>query len=399
MAVAFDHGDCSSLAKGEYGGRNIHQLGLITIIRCLFRIFGEGNYRAFQYFSALMVPVIILSGYRIIKHIMPENNKHAEVCYLLSMLLCVPLYGYVPFVYGEICSTAFVMLTAWMILDCLDRFSWIKTAAAGAFMGIAVLMRQNTLICLIAFLIVVAVKLLANPSWKTGIIGLSLLLGVMAGKAAINGIYAPVIPADSKPLPSILYMAMGTNDAKSGWIDAYHIHTFEAYGYDPVQAGRQGWEDLGAFWEKCKKDPEYAVDFYYRKMNTQWNAPMYQCLAMNNKIAGPQSDLAQKIYFGELRGKVENFMNIYQLLTYGGVLLLLAVNIKQWNRIENSILLIGIFGGFLFTLIWEAKARYVLPYFIMMIPYAAMGLSGLVHNMKPYISSGRVFTQRQTQRY
>ena len=31
-------------------------------------------------------------------------------------------------------------------------------------------------------------------------------------------------------------------------------------------------------------------------------------------------------------------------------------------------------GGFLFSLIWEAKGRYVFPFFVMLIPVAAAGL-------------------------
>ena len=40
-------------------------------------------------------------------------------------------------------------------------------------------------------------------------------------------------------------------------------------------------------------------------------------------------------------------------------------------------LLISIIGGVLFHMLWEAKSRYVLPYFILMIPMAAGGLAEL----------------------
>ena len=41
-------------------------------------------------------------------------------------------------------------------------------------------------------------------------------------------------------------------------------------------------------------------------------------------------------------------------------------------------LLIAVLGGFFFSVIWEAKARYVFPYFMMMLPYAAMGAEQVV---------------------
>lgn len=68
-------------------------------------------------------------------------------------------------------------------------------------------------------------------------------------------------------------------------------------------------------------------------------------------------------------------MNIYQLLVYGAVLFLLSVKRKEWRQIDRYILLVGIFGGFLFSILWEAKTRYVFPYFLMVLPYAAVGIN------------------------
>ena len=39
-----------------------------------------------------------------------------------------------------------------------------------------------------------------------------------------------------------------------------------------------------------------------------------------------------------------------------------------------SVLAYTIFGGFLFSMLWEAKARYILPYLIYGLPLAAIGL-------------------------
>lgn len=105
---------------------------------------------------------------------------------------------------------------------------------------------------------------------------------------------------------------------------------------------------------------------------------MYQCLAMNNCFAGEQSGFAQQVYFGSLRIWIERFMNIYQLIIYGGIFVLLIQKWKDFERIEYFVLLIGVFGGFLFSLIWEAKTRYIFPYLLFMMPYAAVGLEGIL---------------------
>ena len=131
---------------------------------------------------------------------------------------------------------------------------------------------------------------------------------------------------------------------------------------------------MAAFLQTCREDPAYAVNFYKRKIFSQWNAPMYQCIVMNNHIEGTQSALVQSIYQGTGNRILTGYMNIYQLVIYGGVLVFLAVALKKRHPLESYPLLIAVFGGFLFSVLWEAKARYVYPYFLMMIPYAAMGI-------------------------
>ena len=51
---------------------------------------------------------------------------------------------------------------------------------------------------------------------------------------------------------------------------------------------------------------------------------------------------------------------------------------KGINRMEFYLLLVAVFGGFLFSLIWEAKTRYILPFFFMQIPYMAMGINHIM---------------------
>ena len=47
-------------------------------------------------------------------------------------------------------------------------------------------------------------------------------------------------------------------------------------------------------------------------------------------------------------------------------------------EVNELILVLAIFGGMLFSLLWEAKSRYVLPYFILMIPYSVRGWVWLI---------------------
>ncbi len=376
FALDFEMGDVSGLAKGEYLGIYRQQLGLITLVRILYKVTGITDYRCFQYFSVLMVPILVFSGYQVTKKITQDNGR-AELFYLLFTVCCVPMYGYVPFVYGEICSTTAVVLEAWVLLSCLERFRWQKLILLAAIAGFAVQTRKNTLVPMIGFLIVLLVKLIQKPALRLWAMGGAIVLGILLFQTVISLMYAPFTPRDSKPLPALLHITMGTHDqieGAPGWYDASNVGLFQEMNYDTEAAKDAAAEELKKFAAKCVEHPGYAMDFYTEKMNIQWNAPMYQCIVANNHFAGEWTAVVESFYEGRAGAFLEKFMNIYQLLLYGGVLFLLAAKRREWNRVEKYVLLIGVYGGFLFSLLWEAKPRYVFPSMLLMIPYAAIGV-------------------------
>lgn len=374
-AAQFNNNDFHGLEKGGYIARYRQQLGLVTFLRILYKIFGEQNFRAYQIFSALMIFVLVYSGYRITREVTQKNRK-AGVYYLVLALTCAPMYCYVPFVYGEIASTALVLFAVWMMLSACREFRWYKAAAFALALGIAVQLRQNVLIVVVATAIVLVVKCVFSFDKHLLVMLAAVLVGVMIFQIAINVFYASKIPEDSESMPSILWVAMGTSDDAdfAGWHNGLNENLFFDMDCDPAASSEAAKEYIAEFIETCSKDPDYAADFFWRKLSAQWSAPMYQGFAMNNRIEGEQDRIAHSAYFGRLGKLLAAEMNIYQIVVYGGILFLLFATWKQWRGIENYVLLIAVFGGFLFSAIWEAKPRYVFPYLLMMLPYAAAGV-------------------------
>lgn len=174
-------------------------------------------------------------------------------------------------------------------------------------------------------------------------------------------------------------MGLNDSDGHPGWYNAYNYIVFAEADDNTELSISIGKEHLMEALQRYWEDPDYMLDFFGRKMNAQWNAPMYQCIAMNRNIVEPQVGmLAPDITnYGRTAQLMENWMKIYQLLMYGGILFLLTIRRREFMTIEKYALLIAVYGGFLFSLIWEAKTRYVLPFLFFQIPYMALAVGEL----------------------
>lgn len=376
-ANAFNMDDFHGFDKGQYLARYSQQLGMVTLLRLIFAIFGESNYRAFQYLCAAMVPLLVLSGCMIVR-ILTEDNIKAEIYYFIFILTCFPMYAYTTFVYGDLISTILGVFSIWMYLSCMKHFSWLRLGLFAVSIGMGVALRKNLLILVVAIGIVTLIKLIFARSIKSLIILAALVVGVAGIHTLLWESYRNVNSGEGREIPASLYIVMGLNDdyGRAGWHNAYEYAVFNEVGDDVKKANEKAFEDLKMYLEIYKNDPDYMIDFFVRKMVNQWISPMYQSIAMNNEAAGGQLQPVKNIFAGGKLAKIiEVQMKAFQLLLYGSIFFLLIIRRRDYNSIESYVLLIAVFGGFLFSLMWEAKTRYVMPYLFMQIPYMAIGVN------------------------
>ena len=123
------------------------------------------------------------------------------------------------------------------------------------------------------------------------------------------------------------------------------------------------------------------MPFFKEKLLVQWNDPTLTCF-MENSSFMPEPDIPaiREIMSdeGKYYGMAVELMNRYQLLIYLGVLFYCISALRCREPFYQLLPLIVVFGGCLFTLIWEAMARYVFPYFIYMVPLSAIGWGYMV---------------------
>ena len=74
-------------------------------------------------------------------------------------------------------------------------------------------------------------------------------------------------------------------------------------------------------------------------------------------------------------------MNIYHFLLFFFAAAYFILKRKEWS-LQEAYYALNIFGGFLFHMIWEAQSRYILGYFVLMLPLAACGCEGLLERIE-----------------
>ncbi|WP_155828111.1 hypothetical protein [Butyrivibrio sp. VCB2006] len=379
-ATMYLEGDRSMLAQGGYMSLNSQNLGLMYVWMILIRLFGEEPYLQFKIIVAAMLPALVISGYHI-TGFLSEHSRKAQFFYLLFMVTNFPIYGYTPFLYGDLISTILIMCSLWCFMSLLHKPRVYKALLLFLLCALAVFMRMNAVIMLVAYLVVIVGLFIRSILKKKNhkhtylsfiLATIAIICSILASKIAINKLFD--IPEDAPATPALAYIYMGNYDWDyPGWWNGSHVQIFSSNNYDVKATNKAAVKELQEVFEHCKEDPEFFKSFYGYKLIAQWETPMYQCLPMSRLYNKGSFSWVSDIYNRQGIGLlIEKYMKLYQLLLYFSLLVLILIRLfkKQFDLIWYTPL-IGVFGGFLFSLIWEAKGRYVFPYFVYAIPYMA----------------------------
>lgn len=357
-----------------------HQFGLLSVLHLIFTLFGVWNYGVFQHINALCMPLLFYSGYKLLQLVW--DKFEITFYYIVFFLGCLPLFLYVPYVYGEIISITFTMVLMWQTVR------YCKTGKKSCFLWgtaaivLACLVRKNSLIVLIAVGIILAVHSVKEAKCRGIIWVLVMALAVAGSDGLIRGFYERKSGLEvSGGVPYISWIRMGLEDSWTGpgWFDNSSIEVFAEHGYDTEQTALAEKERLAAMLRDMWQNKGRSVDFFRRKILSQWNAPGNSYVYETEHFdcyEGELPDFVRRVYFDD-KDTVLSFMNRYQFVLYfcaAASAVALLADRKRKPCLEDLLLYVAIIGGFLFSMLWEAAARYVLPYVVYMLPLAASGL-------------------------
>lgn len=351
------------------------QIGLLAFLELLLRIWNLTGLSVPAWHFIKLVYVCLLCGaiwfqYLSLQYLWPENYKNISCCYLVLVCCNLPMIMYSSFVYGEIPSFAALSVGCYLLLRLLGSVSpggsyrdnvsrndapsvtaydyvprmlrQILFTGFGSilFLTLSVMLRKNSLIPVIAVLLVLLFEAL-RPG-RNGKMRLGLLIMAVCLAVTSVGILPLVQKCYEKKAGNTLssgvtamsYLAMGMQEASRGcgWYNGFNIDTYDTAGMDTALANEISRLAIDERLTYFREHPGYTADFYLHKHLSQWADGTYASRQATLATYGGRSAFFKEVYEGSLSGGYIEWCNAWQNVLYLGVLVFCIGSLKKRRK-------------------------------------------------------------------
>lgn len=385
IAIEFMQGNYHTFESGEYLYNYSFQIGMVAILEIVYRIFGIENYLAFQFINVICIMVFTGMLNRITAELF-ENEKISKLEAILS-IGALPLFLYSTFVYGDIIGWAFGISGIYCVIRYLKTDKWQWIFLGSVFFSFGIIAKSNINILVVAAAIAVLLNAIYKKKYLTLVWILVLIVMSQLGTNIVKEIYVQRAGLDEYPagIPKIAWVAMSMQETDEGgyacgWYNGYNWEVYRSNDYDRERTTEACLDNLKESLSKLFHEQRYALNFVYKKFTSQWNAPTFQAMITNEWSIRHNEEilpLTKFLIYGTGRDILYAVMNIYHFFIFLCSAVCFIGKSKEWD-LAKAYFVLNIFGGFLFHMLWEAQSRYVLGYFILMMPIAAYGCGNLL---------------------
>ncbi len=398
-ALLFAKGDYSPVSE-YYFQMYPQQLGL-AFFESFFLKF-TGDYLIFQILNAIFIAASVFFVCRLTH----ELFESPEISFFALMLIALnfPLFYYVSFVYGDVFMIFASLFISWATIK---YFKTGKPLYPILFVIMAIIMipiRKNSLVFLLALAISMVLKALNVKKILPVIMALLVLvLPLLINKGIILGYEKKGNATIDSEMPSVNWIAMGLYEAVNegysvGVYNMFNELTYFNAGRDKEASAKASKEFIDKRIKFFKENPAECRKFFRTKILEQWAEPTFSCIDSTVGLHEYCWDEVRFSYDFHTLDRMSKLANYIQSIVYFFSLIFVIYALKHEKEIGSVLLAIGFIGGFLFSLIWEASGRYVYPYFILLLPMAAMGLGQTCKLCgKLFLKVQLLFNKKQTE--
>ncbi|MBQ8682974.1 MAG: hypothetical protein IJ518_00475 [Clostridia bacterium] len=388
--IAGDFTDFHTSNNDFYGNISYYrfypfQLGYVFLSELVYRLCGTETALPMQVVNVLALAALYAGLMQLARRLFDARWGTT----LLAVLLvgCFQPIFFCAFTYGNLPGFAAGLWAGYMVVRYMQsehrrRLLWLLPAAG--LLVLAVVAKYNNMIWALALVLCLLLDALRRRCWHAlPLLPVLLLLPLLTQQAIIFS-YEQRSGVDlGDGVSQLIYLRDGLSESNMapGWYNDLGKSLFVDCEGDADAANTLAKEDLLLRLEELADDPEYTVDFFRKKLLSQWNEPSYECLWVSqvkgHYVEIPEGSLVDNIYNGALNRGLHDWFNLYQ----GAVLVLFCAGVVGLlrRRIDpaTATLLTVLLGGGLYHLLFEGKSQYILTYFILLVFFAAYGLGCL----------------------
>lgn len=393
-----------------------YQSGIISFFTLLFKAFGDKAPLAIQIANIVsnVGSIIMLS---LVGFLTTDNDK-VKIAIPIALGMCVPSLLYSSFLYGNqigfFFATVFIAMNAYALNADMPMPKKVALVLLSAIpMSLMMIIKSTFIVIAMAIAIVWIIELLLHFGIKNAVCFISFIVAIVlsnaAGKLPQSYFENALGYSFGQGMPKTAWIAIGLQDNSvldmPGWWNAGALKRQNDTGNDYEKQADGAAKDIKTELVKMLHNPAYTAWFFGKKLGSEWLAPDFQSRYFagvdyenidGNKENRRQFNLTERDYAIpdkkalsieraiDQADELMPFMDGYQTLIYAGAFVscLAIVKRNKKNRdgtqsIQLLLPCIFIIGAAVYVL-WEAKAQYLLPFFMCLIPVAAPGIFSIV---------------------
>lgn len=409
--------------NGWYMERYPYQMPFVMVIRLLLEMVGDGQlYIALEFLNAICAGATALLLVRLSRQLF--SDKAAVMTGLFSFFF-LPLFLYSTFAYGNVPSLPFALAAILWQAKFMETHTWRHLIFASMAITVSVLLKSTMIVVLMAMCLIFLLHAMVKRNWH-GIAGIIVPIVVYA--ACSHGFFAMMekkydVVTDNG-LGKTTWIAMGlqgdeygnrlpdapswvTESANPGWYNGYPWGW--TADYNPEVAAADSEESIKRSLTRFVQNPTFAIRFFIQKQATIWFDPTYESLVNSNWSAvpsnhsstpmsdRPMTHLVHSVYYGKTNTIILRASDAFQFLTLAAAATVL-IGLRKRFRIEQLLPITVCLGIFCIYVLWEAKAQYAMPAYVVLLTYSGQGLldieNGAAHLMGKF---SRIITGKHEQ--
>lgn len=395
------------VCPGGYLTRFPFQFPLLSLMRFLVIVFGPNAYTAFEVLNVLCAAITgVLIAYYVN---LLFRNKNVTILSLLFYAAFLPMIFYATFAYGNTLCLPFVFGALIFHAKNIRGGSWRDAMQSLICIFFAILLKSTMVYCLLGMIVVWIVSALRSKKWEHAVCVLLAIAFFALSNVTVADAANSFGHSAKDGLPSTVWLAMATDPARKGgpnnpgWYNGYPT-SFDVATYNKETIKKESTEFLRKNINFFLKNPKQIATFFTKKFAGEWLEPTYESLLASSwKWNGPYRQVLidrkmnpalRSLYSGKLNMVVFTFLDALQFMLVAFTTVFLCVLLRK-RKSPSSLSkiscefsyeyltplltpLVIVLGMAVLYIVWEAQSQYILPAYLLMIPFAARGFDMLL---------------------